>query len=127
MRPAEPVLAPDVRFWGSDRHSIPKNRHGCFRKRSFQFLIGSIRGNLCPAMTVFSSVPAAFFRKYRGASEPGPGEKRGSDDTPGDPPPPGRRHQARYPGYRMPPAIRIGNELPDSKRTSGTSERRQNV
>ena len=78
----EPVLAPDGRFRGSDQHSIPKNRHGCFGKRPGTSPMGSNGAVSCPAMTAFSSVPAAFLQKYRGATEPGPGEKCGSGDTP---------------------------------------------
>lgn len=86
-------------------------------------------GNLCPEMTVFSRVTAAFFWKYRLVPETGPVENRGSGDTPGEVPhhPGLGRHRARIPEYRVQPAARAGKELPGFKRTSGIREARNTV
>lgn len=63
MRSTEAISASDALFRGSDRHGFSKNRHGCFKKRSFQPMTGSLKPSRTLKMTGFSIVTAAFFRK----------------------------------------------------------------
>ena len=89
MRSTKPISASDIPLQGSDRHSFPKNRHGCFKKRSFQPHMACLMPFHAPKMTVFSIVTAAFFPKHGQWPGRGPGNNRYGDDS-GEPPPPGR-------------------------------------
>ena len=63
MRSTETISASDAIPWGSDQQGFPKNRQGCFGKRSFQPHIDCLTEFHTLKMTVFSIVTAAFFRK----------------------------------------------------------------
>lgn len=121
MRSTEPISASDALFRRSDRHSFPKNRQGCFGKRSFQPHMACLMQFHAPDMTVFSIITAVFSQITGGGPGRGPGGTRSGDDS-GDPlPREDSPAQDRSPGYRMlPPAIaeRLLNFLKHVKNTS---------
>jgi len=103
MRSTETISAPDAISRGSGRHSFPKNRQGCFGKRSFQPHLVYLMPFHTLKMTVFSIVTATFFPKHGQGPGRDPGNNRYSDNA-GEPPP---REDSpvlgRNPGYRMLP------------------------